>query len=1467
MLSTQEAGPFEKRRALLLFRIGIDILVFACLVILTAFLVRPLQTALHERLTARWERLIGRGADYLGVRIGYESMGYSLFGALDVRKLRVWGPGDKPLLSLSRLRVSYSLIELIKGSIPDSFHLIELDKPVLNLDEEQAAFLAGLVQRLQADFQLPGGTLALPRDLRVRVRNAEAAAEYQGSRFAIQGLGLDGTFLEDRITLRGRWNTLAGLKLFPDQEPLSVEMTALVSGAFDAKAREGSLSLTIPSLAGEGFNLRTVVFDLDVDPDRLRVSKQRDRFPFDLALDYQFQSRRVSGRLEARDFSPQGVLSLRGPWEAYNQYLSMSAGGTASFEAGGEEGLSYRLDLQGNMGSFKPVGPVSYTLVCEGDEEAVRVAGLELRSPRGALRYAGTLGLASLSPNGTLSIRDFSLAGDGSSRLDAELAVRSEGERISVSGGSLFAGQTRISGLEARLSRNDEGMAFSLSARTASAPEASVPEDGEDTAGQIAAAGFLDYQPRCLEISLALEEFPLGDLFTMTQPFVEFPAPADIAAQALKDARVTTEVFVSTDFERILYNAPQFTAASEGKGAVRASISGTDRRFDLNEVRLLWDGGSADASGFVDFSQGRDVSFSLRSAYLDVPYYIDGTFIAGRYLSIQGSYGLSAYIGAGESGDYSGYVKAESIPLPFGGQFAHLQFSSSLYYAAPEFWYVELERFALTNLATPASRQASLRVSGIVDQHWARLSRVVFDDGEGPLSGRAAFNWSGDRSQLFAQFRLENPNGEIYDGEGTYRRGTVDAIFYGERMRLKRFLRQSYNAVLTADARLVWNSPEAYSLTLNVDSLAASDRERNISLSAKAFVDEEELRVSNLSARYGNLQGELPLLRMNRREAAIHTGARVWGFAAGRELALNLALEARFAESASWFSFGSALEEFSGSLRLERFRFDALESGEPAVFTFARGDSALSVSGGPQDMFRFRLTQEGAFYAGVSAPSPVMGTITGTLGPRTIDAHSPNLYVDLESLWRVLPAQNILNCTGGFVNASVTIRGPLGDPEFFGTAAGHNVRLQVPLYLDAEIGPTPLLVELEGNEMRFGPQTTPVGAGAGTVSGWFRFDRWIPNVFSLDIDGKSDRPIPFHVDVNGIMVKGNTYGSLNLSQEDGIFSVKGILTGQDAEITVDVAEIGNASLAPNPNEPVVADIIVNAGRKVEFLWPSKEFPILRTYADVGDSLRIRSDSVTGSLSVTGEVSLRGGEIFYVQRNFYVREGTLLFNENELHFDPRLTVRAETRDRNEDGPVTISLLADNAPLMSFNARLESSPALSQAEILSLLGQNMAEADPLEDSSSAGAAIVGTLGDFISQFYLVRTFERTLRNFFRLDMLSFRTNVAQNVVLLPFGLKRPIDNNIRAGNYLDNTSVFLGKYFGSSVFAQAMFTLRYDENQRGFWGMGKELGMTPEFDIGIELQSPLFGIRFNVVPQHLENLFVNDMSFTLSWKRSF
>jgi hypothetical protein len=82
----------------------------------------------------------------------------------------------------------------------------------------------------------------------------------------------------------------------------------------------------------------------------------------------------------------------------------------------------------------------------------------------------------------------------------------------------------------------------------------------------------------------------------------------------------------------------------------------------------------------------------------------------------------------------------------------------------------------------------------------------------------------------------------------------------------------------------------------------------------------------------------------------------------------------------------------------------------------------------------------------------------------------------------------------------------------------------------------------------------------------------------------------------------------------------------------------------------------------------------------------------------------------------------------------------------------------------------------------------------------------------------------------------------------------------GNYLHNTAVFLGKYLGPDIFIQTMFSVQYDQYQTN------NMGMKLETDIELELRTPLFDIRWNVIPQHLEHLFVSDQSISLLWRWS-
>jgi hypothetical protein len=411
--------------------------------------------------------------------------------------------------------------------------------------------------------------------------------------------------------------------------------------------------------------------------------------------------------------------------------------------------------------------------------------------------------------------------------------------------------------------------------------------------------------------------------------------------------------------------------------------------------------------------------------------------------------------------------------------------------------------------------------------------------------------------------------------------------------------------------------------------------------------------------------------------------------------------------------------------------------------------------------------------------------------------------------------------------------------------------------------------------MTFGPIPARVGGGAGMASGWFRFDRWMPNVFSIDIQAPEETPIPFGVDIAGIQADGDASGSLVLSMENMVLQVSGDLTGNNTEINLDTQQFSWQGLESEEpvgiaSGPVMVDLRLNAGPKVEFVYPSREFPVVRANAEAGTMIRITSNSLSGRFTVEGDVAIRNGEIFYFQRSFYIQEGILSFNETNEQFDPRISARAEARDRTDDGPVTISMIVDSSPLRSFTPRLESNPPLSQSEILSLLGQNFAGM-PSEDPNESIRNMVLASGDFLTQFYAYRRFERLVRDFTHMDMFSIRTQVLQNMLIQATGLREPVDRIGGVGNYFDNTTVFLGKYFGPDIFGQAMLSFRYDENRTTFGdisqgGLTLGGGVSLEADIGVELHGPLFDIQVNFAPRNRENMFVDDLSFTLLWKRS-
>ena len=69
---------------------------------------------------------------------------------------------------------------------------------------------------------------------------------------------------------------------------------------------------------------------------------------------------------------------------------------------------------------------------------------------------------------------------------------------------------------------------------------------------------------------------------------------------------------------------------------------------------------------------------------------------------------------------------------------------------------------------------------------------------------------------------------------------------------------------------------------------------------------------------------------------------------------------------------------------------------------------------------------------------------------------------------------------------------------------------------------------------------------------------------------------------------------------------------------------------------------VQLGHKAEFRWPTADFPILRALVPTEAPLTLTVNGNTGDFSMKGDVKMRGGEVFYIKRSFYIREGSINF---------------------------------------------------------------------------------------------------------------------------------------------------------------------------------------------------------------------------------
>jgi len=1468
--------------------IYIKILVFSVLIAISVFAMRPVHLALTGAMNHIRTNFIKKIESLTGIEIRYSSIRPTFFGSFDVRNLSLI-KNEKSFLSVTRVRISFSLLELLKGN-KAAFHSVQIEKPSITLDlqkdKDTFEFLSSLKsdEKKTSEEALKQIAQFFPGKTDLRIKNCFISITDSARKYQIQNMNIDITGDGKQLSFNGDLNaefTYAGLL----NKTFSVSSAVRTSGKCSVNLGEGAAELVLSSITGseqeavkrkasffkplsdenvsskESFTVQQLKFTLDFKDGIFNLKTHGKDIPYSGFVYYNTATNGAEIEINCDNFLLSDFVKFSNKNNDINRIFFMPITGGASFYTDGSA-IRYMADFQGadaNQNSFE--------IKTHGNDKYIALDKLRLSAPyakktgnlfSGELDISGKIGFSPLTSNGTVVFNQFSLGTD--EYINALFSVSTQNNEIRIMGENVTTGQLTLDNFNIYLMPTEKDLGIVISG---------AGENGK-TADMFAT---YNYSPRHLEVSAAIVSFSLYDLIQIASPFAKKAKNLPVGKNYLANSYITTDVFITTDFNQVVYNVPNMVFTADDVTG-RFSFSGTDKMFTLSESVISRDGQELIVEAQYNFANSQDVGFILTAKYQDLSWNIEGQILDKTTLIVRDSNGLHVYGSLSNSGGVSGYMEGVDFPVLINNKTVYMNFYLTLRYTSNDFWYVDVARFnARVNNSSQGVKYLS--VSGAVDNDGASFRNLLIQDNIGDLAGSVNFSWDHDFSYLQFLVNLTDGReyGEYYTAEGVFKKNHFNAVMSAHDMRLDRLLKNDKNGKITGpvylsgQAEVNGDSIKSFNAKCNLETLYLQNNA--LRASGDILFSNDEFAATDIKIEYENIKTVLPVIQLSLVENYAKLNGEIQGIVLKKWLEGNFSMDMKFHKIDSWLEIKDAFASINGSLKFYNILYD-YEDYDPFSFVFANNNGSVSVYGGPKNMIKLEMDKEGNFFTSLSSPLPIRSTVVGVYKDGIIDAHCNDFYMDLSAAWGLTKGSPDFSIAGGYITGKVDIRGPILDPEFFGTARGTSFRFIVPNFISQDIKPVPFNAVLEGNELVFGPVPATVGNGGGTISGWLRFEKWIPEHTGLEITVPRNTPIPYKFNITGFTAKGDVSGKISIINENKSMDVSGSLFVNNTELGIILDEVMQARYETNePLTPTVVNLTITTGPVVEFIWPNTSAPILRANPEIGTVVTVFADSMTGQYTINSDIMIRSGELYYFDRSFYIRHGNLIFRENDQQFAPRITAKAEIRERTDSGPVTVSMIIENEPLLNFVPRFETSPSLTQLEIYALLGHSMNRGGDDNSDSTAQRVFLSSTTDVLSQIFAnseigqitgIRQFERMIRNLLNLDMFSVRTKILQNAATSALG-QSSVDRSNRLGNYFDNTTVFVGKYIGQDMFIQGMLSVRYDEN---VLTMG---GLKFEPDIGIEFTTPLFNIRWDFFPYSPENWWVNDNSITLIWSRTF
>ncbi|MGL4982785.1 MAG: hypothetical protein ACRC4W_08050 [Treponemataceae bacterium] len=1499
--------------------------IFGISVVLVIFLfslliLPPLYNKVTQFLNNEKNALLSYLEDQFSISFSYESLSPSLLSGIRLRNFTITDTSSQTrVVHLNSFYVKYNLFQVLKNGMFQSIDAIILDGGVIRYDKNKNAVLANKIsafinenKQAKEILVLAQDTKALESDENFTQEAIEESTERKKNKpptillppvvqlknYVFQYVD---NYFESNLELKSALLYSQGVDGGPQffiegqagttiKEGLINFLTEahtgfFITGKFSPDLQTSSTQIRFESLRTETYSLNRLAFLLSHDRNIFKIRSIRNLQPYNLTANFDTFTSKGELHFDAHQLNPFSLFeTTRSSALLEKIHGSLISG---NYDIG--------FDFNKKAFSYKAKGDVFFPkhllgeelssfFAFNGNEKLITIKNFSITSELINASAQGSFDFITRQPQGYVAIESLKLENGNNAQAEFFIDKLPEGFMVFVP--QIFFKDNALTALQATFLPAEESLDFSFEAYDFSHYEYDIP-------GKISLEGsfFINEEPY-IQSSLSFENFFID---TIVQA-IAFFSPANKQWALNQTANITstyllnTDTYLSTNFSDFSVNVATTLVTNTVRDREYAifSLSGSSSSFNLSQLEMLIGGQLIFATGDVFIGENfSDVNFSTTLTANSVPYNIYATYVPDQTLSVYGDYGLTAFVDLTNNFSKIGSISMTNFPVPIQKAVFGISTQVGFSFGESSPLAVTIESFSTVEITETIDLKPRFGLSGHIINNELYFNTITYNDTISSLSGNSRASWN-SIDEIFESFYFElimtnEANNEKITASGlanNTKKLQPEKINFAKDVALfanistsnftlsRFFENQKVEDFLSATLTLSGTLEDPL-VNIDIDKVLLSVNGQPLEASGSIDIEQEMIRVKgfNFALMQHQLQNifvDFSLHDFNANLTTEYYGAFGSDFIRAPVQILvgtkpkqnkKIALRKNFFTQFDAFNIDVILSEINGSF---------FETMPTITFSARRSTGRFDISGGYNLSVLGYLLDTGELLLNLKDPLPVQLTAQGTIKDNHLDISINDLNADLSAFSKVLNYPYIAVNTA-LLKGNFHIGGLFSDPEFSGEVFGTQVNLGIPDYVGENLLTDTLYAQFIQNDLIVDNVLFKTQKGQVAVNMDMSFDRWKMDTINLStrMIGKKSRVVAKYK-IPMFEITADATANLDLKIQLGSISVTGDLFIENADAVVSSSK--NETFIGDPNVAAEVDLQILLGKKVQAFFPSKTNPLIRGLIEPQTPLSVNYDSVSGDFEFKGDLNLRGGEVLYVKRNFYLKEGRVVLNATQDSFDPLITVRAEIKERDiNNRSITIVLSSINQPLSEFSlgagTQFSSIPAKNEHEIMKMLGQ-VFFADG--EAENQWGDVLSSVADYGVQVALFRKVETQLRNWFNLDIFSLRLPFVQNTMAQILN-QNQTTNQMTFGNFFNNSTVYVGKYFGDVIYVDASLELSFEEDNAGAAATNvQSISFQPS--IGLELESPFGNIKWALSPEIDKKLkpIVQYNSISVSWK---